>query len=221
MYVVLLGAPGAGKGTQAPKLARAIQGEHLSTGDMFREAVRQQSDLGRIANEYMRQGALVPDEIVLGMVMERLGAADATHSFVLDGFPRTLVQAKALDEALEAAGRRLDRVIYIEVPTKVLFQRLGGRWTCSNCQAIFHESSNPPSVAGVCDRCGGELRQRRDDRPDAVEHRLQVFETETAPLIKYYSANGLLRRVDGNLPANRVTELLLGALNEEAADATI
>jgi len=167
----------------------------------------------------MRQGSLVPDDIVLRMVMERLEAADADRSFVLDGFPRTLVQARALDEALRASGKRLDRVISIEVPKDVLFQRLAGRWTCSNCQAIYHESSNPPSVPEVCDRCGGQLKQRRDDRPDAVEHRLVVFDNETAPLVDYYRANGLLRSVDGNSPADRVTELLFNAVKQAAGEA--
>src|SRR5919197_5266713 len=183
MHVVLLGAPGAGKGTQAPFLAGAIGGVHLSTGDMLRAAVRQGTPYGQQARKFMEAGALVPDEIVLGMVMERLSRPDAEHAFVLDGFPRNATQASELDEALEAAGKRLDRAIYIRVPWEVLLERLSGRWTCSNCQAIYHEKFNPPSQPGRCDRCGGELRQRADDRAEAVQKRLQVYMDETIPLV--------------------------------------
>jgi adenylate kinase len=215
MHVVLLGAPGAGKGTQAPFLARAIGGVHLSTGDMFRQAVRDGTRFGQQAESYMDKGLLVPDDIVLGMVMERMTQADAQRAFVLDGFPRTVVQARELDRALESAGKRLDRAVYIDVPHDILVQRLGGRWTCGNCQAIYHQLHSPPAKAGVCDRCGGELRQRPDDRPDAVERRLKVYQDETAPLVNYYEMNGVLREVDGNQATEAVTRALLRALDEK------
>jgi adenylate kinase len=215
MYVVLLGAPGAGKGTQAPALAQAINGVHLSTGDMFRQAVRDETHYGQQAESYMLKGLLVPDEIVLGMVMERLAEADAQRAFVLDGFPRTVVQARELDRALQAAGKRIDRGIYVDVPHDVLVERLSGRWTCGSCQAIYHQLHGPPAKAGVCDRCGGELHQRPDDRPDAVERRLKVYEDETAPLVDYYRTKGVLREVDGNQTADAVTRALLRALDEK------
>ncbi len=212
MYVVLLGAPGAGKGTQAPIVAAAIGGVHLSTGDMLRQAVRDGTARGQQAREYMLRGELVPDRTVLEMVMERLVQPDAERAFVLDGFPRTVVQARELDGALGAAAKRLDRSIYVHVPREVLIERLSGRWTCSECQAIYHERSNPPRVAGICDRCGGKLRQRSDDRLEAVERRLQVYLDETMPLMDYYRLKNTLREVDGNRPLVEVTRGILDAL---------
>lgn len=212
VYVVLLGAPGAGKGTQAPMLARAIGGVHLSTGDMLREAVRQGTPYGQRARDFMAKGELVPDEVVLGMVMDRLGQSDAERAFVLDGFPRNVMQAQELDEALANAGMQLDRAIYILVPRALLLERLSGRWICSNCQAIYHEVSNPPKQPTVCDRCGGELRQRADDRAEAVQRRLQVYLDETVPLLEYYRATDSLREVDGDQPLLSVTADLQRAL---------
>lgn len=215
MFVVLLGAPGAGKGTQAPVLAAAVGGVHLSTGDMLRDAVRRETSNGQKAREYMRQGLLVPNEIVLGMVMDRLRQPDAQHAFVLDGFPRNVVQARELDVALASEGKQIDRAISIEVPTEVLVARLSGRWTCSECQAIYHQVSHPPTVPGVCDRCGGELRQRADDRPEAVRQRLQVYLEETRPLADYYAERGSLRTVKGDQSLDAVTVDLLRALDGE------
>ena len=211
MYVVLLGAPGAGKGTQAPILASAIGGVHLSTGDMLRQAVREQTPLGQEAKSYMEQGLLVPDEIVLGMVMERLRRPDAQDAFVLDGFPRNVAQAEELDEALGGEGKRIDRALYIDVPREELVARLAGRWTCGSCGAIYHEASTPPTMPGVCDRCGGQLHQRADDRPEAVERRLRVYLAETLPLVDYYRSKDVLREVNGNQRPARVTEALLRA----------
>ena len=211
MYVVLLGAPGAGKGTQAPILASAIGGVHLSTGDMLRQAVRELTPLGQDARSYMEQGLLVPDEIVLGMVMERLRRPDAQDAFVLDGFPRNVAQAEELDEALGGEGKRIDRALYIDVPREELVARLAGRWTCGSCGAIYHEASTPPTVPGVCDRCGGQLHQRADDRPEAVERRLRVYLAETLPLVDYYRSKDVLREVNGNQRPARVTEALLRA----------
>ena len=215
MFVVLLGAPGAGKGTQAPILAQAIGGVHLSTGDMLRQAVREGSARGVRAREYMQRGELVPDDLVLGMVMERLDQPDARQAFVLDGFPRSVVQARELDDALAAAGKRLDLTIYVHVPRDVLVERLGGRWTCSVCGAIYHERTSPPRRPGVCDRCGGELRQRADDRPAAVERRLQVYLEQTMPLMDHYRERSLLREIDGNQPLTYVTRDLLAVVRSE------
>lgn len=215
MFVVLLGAPGAGKGTQAPILAQAIGGVHFSTGDMLREAVREGTPRGQRAWEYMQRGELVPDDLVLGMVMERLERPDAREGFVLDGFPRTVRQASELDEALAAAGKRIDLTIYVGVPRAVLIERLGGRWTCPVCGAIYHERTNPPRRPGVCDRCGGELRQRADDRPDAVERRLEVYDRQTLPLREYYAGRSVLREVDGNQALPLVTADLLTVVRAE------
>jgi adenylate kinase len=179
---------------------------------MFREGVRKGTVYGSQAQEYMQRGVLVPDDIVLAMVMERLAAPDAQRAFVLDGFPRTLIQAQALDQALAAAGKHLDRALSIVVPRDVLVERLGGRWTCPNCQAIYHTVNHPPARPGVCDRCGGELSQRPDDRDEAVQKRLMVYLEETMPLVDYYRTQGLLREVDGNQPLQRVTADLQQAL---------
>lgn len=212
MYVVLLGAPGAGKGTQAPIIAQAVGGTHLSTGDMLREAVRRGTSFGNQARQYMAQGLLVPDEIVLGMVVERLNLPDAINAVVLDGFPRNVAQAQELDDALAAEGKHLDLALYINVPRVILMDRLGGRWTCSECQAIYHEINRPPRQAGICDKCGGELHQRADDRPDAVERRLEVYLAETLPLVDYYRERGVMQEIDGNQALEYVTADLLQAL---------
>jgi adenylate kinase len=159
----------------------------------------------------MEQGLLVPDEIVLGMVMERLRRPDAQDAFVLDGFPRNVAQAEELDEALGGEGKRIDRALYIDVPREELVARLAGRWTCGSCGAIYHEASTPPTVPGVCDRCGGQLHQRADDRPEAVERRLRVYLAETLPLVDYYRSKDVLREVNGNQRPARVTEALLRA----------
>jgi adenylate kinase len=221
MFVVLLGAPGAGKGTQAPILAAATGGVHLSTGDMLREAVKLGTPFGERARDYMTKGSLVPDDVVLGMVMERLGQPDAQHAFVMDGFPRNVQQALQLDEALASTHQHLDRAIYVKVPREILLKRLSGRWTCPNCQAIYHEQNNPPKVTGVCDRCGGELRQRPDDRAEAVERRLQVYLEETLPLVDYYRERQLLREVDGDQPLGRVTACILQVLENGQTSTSV
>jgi adenylate kinase len=211
-YVVLLGPPGAGKGTQAPALAEELGGTHLSTGDLLRDAARSGSDLGRRADEFMRAGQLVPDEIVLGMVLERMHAPDSGAAVILDGFPRNLVQAEALDQALAARGESVCKALVIEVPKATLVARLGGRLVCPNCRAVYHESSRPPRVEGICDRCGSALKQRSDDRPEAVEERLRVYESETAPVLEHYRSLGRLLTVDGSQVPTQVTEDLLMAL---------
>jgi len=221
MFVVLLGAPGAGKGTQAPILASATGGVHLSTGDMLREAVKRGTPFGERARTYMAKGVLVPDDVVLGMVMERISHPDARHAFVLDGFPRNVKQALELDEALAGTEQHLDRAIYVKVPRDVLIKRLSGRWICSNCQAIYHEVNSPPEVPGVCDRCGGELRQRPDDRAEAVERRLQVYLEETLPLVDYYRQRQLLREVDGDQTLGRVTACILQVLENGQTSTSV
>ncbi len=197
MNIILLGPPGAGKGTQAKKLVEAYGIPQISTGDMLREAVRNQTDLGMKAKKYMDAGQLVPDEIVIGLAKERMSQPDCAKGFMLDGFPRTVAQAEALDKVLEEMGRKLDHVICIEVPEQELMERLTGRRTCRNCGRGYHIKFDPPKTEGVCDVCGGELYQRDDDNPETVANRLKVYREQTQPLIDYYEAKGLLRRIDG------------------------
>ena len=211
-YVLLLGPPGAGKGTQAPALAEELGGTHLSTGDLLRDAARSGSDLGRRADEFMRAGQLVPDEIVLGMVLERMLAPDSGAAVILDGFPRNLAQAEALDRALAARGERVCKALVIEVPKDTLVARLGGRLVCPTCRSVYHQRSRLPRAEGICDRCGSRLQQRSDDRPEAVEERLRVYETETTPVLEHYRALGRLITVDGSQAPTQVTEDLLIAL---------
>ncbi|MGQ9779025.1 MAG: adenylate kinase [Bacillota bacterium] len=198
MNLILLGPPGAGKGTQA-KLISARHGiPHISTGDIFRAAIAEGTPLGRQAREFLDRGALVPDEIVIGIVTERLGAEDCRPGFLLDGFPRTLPQAEALDRYLAATGRTLTAVLALEVGEEVLIRRLGGRRVCRACGAPYHIETNPPREEGRCDRCGGELYQRDDDRPATVRERLRVYEAQTRPLLDYYEERGLLKRIQAD-----------------------
>lgn len=199
MYIILLGAPGAGKGTQAVYLAQKLNLVHIASGDLFRQALEQDTDLGRQARSFMEDGALVPDEITTKMVLERLAALDCESGVVLDGFPRNLPQAEALDKALTGSSRAIDSVVYIRVSPEVLLRRLSGRWICRNCQAPYHdhELDSLPQVKGRCDRCGGELYQRPDDIAETVKKRLMVYFAETAPLIDYYTRTGRLVEVDG------------------------
>lgn len=197
MRIILIGPPGAGKGTQARMLQERFHIPQISTGDLLREAIKEGTTLGKQARAYMDAGELVPDQLVTDMVTERLQRADCVNGFLLDGFPRTIGQAEALSENLKANNQQLDSVISIVVPKQELVERLSGRWVCRRCGAMYHERFSPPIQAGVCDRCGGELYQRSDDRLDTVTARLEVYERSTAPLIDYYEKNGLLRVVDG------------------------
>jgi adenylate kinase len=197
MRVIFLGPPGAGKGTQARQLAEAWQAAHIATGDMLREAVAQGTPLGREAKRHMDAGGLVPDEVVIGLVAERLTRPDTRNGFVLDGFPRTAPQAEALDRMLEGRGLALDRVIFLDVPRPELLRRLTGRRICRNCGATYHPVSAPPQRPGRCDVCGGELYQRDDDSEAAVARRLDVYESQTAPLLAYYRSRGQLASVRG------------------------
>ena len=197
LYLVLLGGPGAGKGTQAERLSEALGIPQVSTGDLFRENLKNETELGLLAKRFMESGELVPDEVTVGMVRERLSRPDTEAGAILDGFPRTVAQAEALGQLLDDLGSRVAAVPYIKVPEDVLLARLSGRWTCKGCGAMYHQIFSPPQVSGVCDRCGGELYQRPDDTPETQKHRIEVYFDQTAPLIDYYRQQGSLVEVDG------------------------
>jgi adenylate kinase len=215
--VIFLGAPGAGKGTQARRLAAGSGVPQVATGDMLREAVAEGTPLGREAKRYMDQGALVPDEVVIGLVDERLSRPDAGPGSVLDGFPRTVAQAEALDALLRRRGQDLDRVVFFEVSREELLRRLTGRRICRRCGTAFHLVSAPPKTEGRCDQCGGELYQREDDAESTVARRLDVYQTQTAPLLDYYGKRGLLVRVAGEGPVDHVAAAIQRAVKEPAA----
>ena len=213
-YLILLGAPGAGKGTQAAMLTEALGIPHVASGDLFRSALQKETPLGLEAKKYMDQGLLVPDEVTIAMVRERLALPDCEEGVILDGFPRTLEQAKALDAALAEEGRAIDKVLYIKVPNEELVARLSGRWICRDCQAVYHTIANPPQQAGRCDACGGELYQRSDDKPETVRRRLEVYFEQTMPLIEYYTEIGVLTEVNGDQSISKVQTALLEAIKE-------
>jgi adenylate kinase len=216
VFVILLGPPGAGKGTQARLLAQGLGVPVISTGDLFREQIAAATPLGREVAQYINRGDLVPDATTLQVLRDRLGQPDAVRGAVFDGFPRTVAQAEALDSLLRERDARLTRVVDFEVDEAELLRRLGGRWTCRNCHATYHEIAAPPRVAGVCDRCGGELYQRPDDTPEAVKVRLQVYHDRTLPLIEYYRAAGVLRSIDAARGRDEVTKSLLTAVDGAA-----
>jgi adenylate kinase len=199
MRLVFIGPPGAGKGTQANLLRDHYHIAHISTGEMLRERIAASTSTGLKAKPYIDRGDLVPDSLMVEMVSERLGEADASIGFVLDGFPRTLHQAQALESALQGQRRKLDAVLLLEVDEEELVGRIGGRWTCPNpdCGAVYHLPAHPPRVAGRCDRCGTELLQRQDDRPDTIRKRLRAYYKKTAPVIEFYRGTGLLRTISG------------------------
>jgi adenylate kinase len=213
LYIILLGAPGAGKGTQAVMLAEKLKLVQVASGDLFRQALAQETALGKQAKVYMEKGQLVPDEITIQMVLERLAAPDLKNGAILDGFPRNLQQAQALDKALAQQSKAIDKVVYIKVSEGELLKRLGGRWICRNCQAPYHEVDNPSKVKGKCDRCGGELYQRPDDNIETVKKRLEVYFTETSPLIDYFKKAGKLLEVDGEGSTEAVNGRIVAALH--------
>jgi adenylate kinase len=198
MRVVFLGAPGVGKGTQADRIAAQTNQPKISTGDLLREAVKKQTVLGVQAKSYMDRGALVPDEVVIGMVREKLDEPVCARGFILDGFPRTVAQGEALHRLLEDKGMALDRVVNFSVPVGDIVKRLSGRRSCGKCQAVYHVDFSPPRVVEICDRCGAALIQRNDDKPETVDARLRVYEEQTAPLIQYYQGKHLLADLDGS-----------------------
>ena len=212
MRVAFLGPPGAGKGTQARDLAQEWGALHLATGDMLREAVAAGSTLGREAKSYMDKGALVPDDVIIRMMAERLGAADAGRGFILDGFPRTIAQAEALARLLKDLGQTLDTVVYFDVSEPELLRRLTGRRVCRACGHSYHVTSNPPKRAGVCDACGGELYQRDDDGEATVRNRLEVYRRQTAPLLDYYRQRNLLVTVSGEGPVVTIRDAIRAAV---------
>lgn len=197
MKIVFMGPPGAGKGTQAEKIIENYQIPHISTGDMFRKAIKDQTELGMEAKRYMDQGALVPDHVTIGIVKDRLSESDCKSGFLLDGFPRTVDQAKALDEILTSLDSKIDYVINIDVDLDILKERLTGRRICRSCGATYHMIFNPPAGAGTCDKCGGELYQRKDDNEETVGNRLDVYVSQTKPLLDYYSLAGNLVNING------------------------
>ena len=213
MRLVFLGPPGVGKGTQADLVAAKFKRPKISTGDILREAVRNQTPLGREAKGFMDQGKLVPDSVVIGIVKDKLSRPECAEGFLLDGFPRTVPQAEELSALLQNQGRKLDRVINFTVSRDEVVRRLSGRRSCPSCQAVYHVDFAPSKREGVCDRCGGALVQRTDDRKETVEQRLSVYEDQTAPLIAYYRKQGLLSDLDGSGPIEAVQQRLLGVLS--------
>ncbi len=212
LFLVLLGAPGAGKGTQARMLSEKWGIPQVSTGDIFRENLKNETELGLLAKQYMEKGELVPDDVTIGMVRERLSRPDCARGAILDGFPRNIPQAEALDGILEEMGTSLRAVPYVKVSEEVLLARLSGRWICRQCGAVYHTLYNPPKVPGRCDLCGGELYQRPDDRPEVAKNRLKVYFEQTAPLIEYYRERGLLVEIDGEKEIEEVQAALEAAI---------
>ena len=212
MKIVFMGPPGAGKGTQAEKIIETYQIPHISTGDMFRKAIKDQTELGMEAKRYMDQGALVPDHVTIGIVKDRLSESDCKSGFLLDGFPRTVDQAKALDEILTSLDSKIDYVINIDVDLNILKERLTGRRICRSCGATYHKIFNPSAVEGVCDKCGGELYQRKDDNEETVGNRLDVYVNQTKPLLDYYSLAGNLVNINGQQSIELVFEEIQNVL---------
>lgn len=216
--IVLLGPPGSGKGTQASALQARRGIPHIASGDLLRAHVRDDTELGRRAKPFMDRGDLVPDNLILDMMAARLAEPDAQNGCTLDGFPRTVAQAHALDRRLQQMGRRLDAVIYLRVPEAELLRRLSGRRICPNCNAIYHIHTMPPKKEGICDTCGSALAQRQDERPEVVRNRLQVYAQQTEPLLDHYRANGLLHEIDGTIGVDRVLAEFANVVEKTEAD---
>ncbi len=214
MKIIMLGAPGAGKGTQAKKIAAKYDIPHISTGDIFRANIKNGTELGNKAKTYMDQGFLVPDELVVDLVVDRVKQDDCKNGYVLDGFPRTIPQAEALDKALAAIGEKMDYAIDVDVPDENIVHRMSGRRACVGCGATYHLEYAPTKTEGICDACGKELILRDDDKPETVKKRLGVYHEQTQPLIDYYTNAGILRTVDGTVDINDVFQTIVDILGE-------
>lgn len=214
MKIIMLGAPGAGKGTQADKICAKYNIPHISTGDIFRANIKNNTELGQKAKSYMDKGELVPDELVVDLVVDRIKADDCTNGYVLDGFPRTIPQAEALDAALAAINDKVDYAINVEVPDENIINRMSGRRACVACGATYHIVHIPTKVEGVCDKCGADLILRDDDKPETVKNRLNVYHEQTQPLIDYYKAKGILKEVDGTVDMKDVFAAITDILGE-------
>ena len=214
MKIIMLGAPGAGKGTQAKQIAAKYAIPHISTGDIFRANIKNGTELGKKAKEYMDQGMLVPDELTCDLVMDRIAQDDCVKGFVLDGFPRTIPQAEALTNALTKIGQSMDYAIDVDVPDENIVNRMGGRRACLNCGATYHLVFNPTKTEGVCDACGNPTVLRDDDKPETVQKRLSVYHDQTQPLIDYYKEQNILKSVDGTKPMNEVFSDIVAILGE-------
>jgi adenylate kinase len=211
-YLILFGPPGVGKGTQAERLKSTLGLAHVATGDLFRDHLKRQTELGQLAKKYMDAGQLVPDDVTVGMVRERMKDPDTQKGMLLDGFPRTVAQAEALDKLLAGRAEKIKLVLFINAPKDVLLDRLGNRWTCKRCGAIYNANTMPPKVAGVCDVCGGEVYQRDDDKPEVQAKRISVYLEQTAPLVDYYQSRGLISMIDGQQPVDKVYADLMAAI---------
>ena len=214
MKIIMLGAPGAGKGTQAKQIAAKYEIPHISTGDIFRANIKNGTELGKKAKEYMDQGMLVPDELTCDLVMDRIAQDDCEKGFVLDGFPRTIPQAEALTNALTKIGQAMEYAIDVDVPDENIVNRMSGRRACLNCGATYHVVFNPTKAEGICDACGNETVLRDDDKPETVQKRLTVYHDQTQPLIDYYKEQNILKSVDGTKPMNEVFSDIVAILGE-------
>ena len=214
MKIIMLGAPGAGKGTQAKRIAAKYEIPHISTGDIFRANIKNGTELGKKAKAYMDQGALVPDELTCDLVMDRIAQEDCKNGFVLDGFPRTIPQAKALDTALTKINQKMDFAVDVDVPDENIVNRMSGRRACLSCGATYHLIFNPTKAEGVCDACGNEIVLRDDDKPETVQKRLSVYHDQTQPLIDYYREQNILQSVDGTKPMDEVFSDIVAILGE-------
>ena len=213
MNIILMGLPGAGKGTQASEIVKKFPIPHISTGDMFRKAIKDETDLGKEAKSYMDRGELVPDEVTVGIVKERISEDDAKKGFLLDGFPRTIDQAESLNQIMSELDREIDAVINIEVPEEELMNRLTGRRICEKCGTTYHLVFNPPKVDGICDIDGGKLYQREDDNPETVSNRLSVNVKQSKPILEYYNEKGVLKNIDGSKDIDEVTNDVIDILD--------
>lgn len=213
MNIILMGLPGAGKGTQASEIVKKFPIPHISTGDMFRKAIKDETDLGKEAKSYMDRGELVPDEVTVGIVKERISEDDTKKGFLLDGFPRTIDQAESLSQIMSELDREIDAVINIEVPEEELMNRLTGRRICEKCGTTYHLVFNPPKVDGICDIDGGKLYQREDDNPETVSNRLSVNVKQSKPILEYYNNKGVLKNIDGSKDIDEVTNDVIDILD--------